>query len=551
MAITYRGAATDSNPGGAQGLLALPRPTALEPGDFLVAVLCVDGGPAVTLEAPPGWELLQRIDGAASIAVYTHRAAIEPPYWTWTPSAAGAHTGVVAAYGGVDRYVAIDASAGAAGTAPAIDLATLSTGIDGCQLVAAVALATAGAITFPAPWSTRGDSTHTAGGNSTRIGLADRLHGTAGDTPPTAVGAVGASAGFLLALRPSTAVTITSHAEALDFVHGLMPPGFEELYDLDAEDGIGGILEALAESLREFGHDAADHLARELLPTTAVDKLPDWERALGVSADEIAAAATLPARQAQVGGRLRELGGSGTQATVRAVVGLLLGYADPADVSIVRPLRADLHNAHEKVDVSGFAIPGPGSVAITFDVADAGQVSRAGVLLRTFGLVFADPTQLTITVVGPTGPHGQANVTIPAAQLGRRPFTGAPPNNAFWARDAAGASIAGTWTVTFTSSGGAGTFDELYFLVEGVGREANGSQGLLHTLFEWSVLVDPQLAGARGYALYGAAEKAIRRLTRAHTGGGLAYMATPGSGGGDFARADDDNAIADHCVCDT
>lgn len=62
----------------------------------------------------------------------------------------------------------------------------------------------------------------------------------------------------------------------------LWPPG--RLYDWSTPTShVSRYLDALAEAVRTFGYDVVDRLRRELNPATAVEKLPDWEDALGLA----------------------------------------------------------------------------------------------------------------------------------------------------------------------------------------------------------------------------------------------------------------------------
>src|SRR5512146_2647759 len=87
----------------------------------------------------------------------------------------------------------------------------------------------------------------------------------------------------------------------------LWPPG--RLYDWSTRtSNVSRFLDALAEAIKTFGYDLVDRLRRELNPATTVEKLVDWEEALGLLGSYTARNGSIAQRQAAVVGKLREFG---------------------------------------------------------------------------------------------------------------------------------------------------------------------------------------------------------------------------------------------------
>ena len=217
----------------------------------------------------------------------------------------------------------------------------------------------------------------------------------------------------------------------------LWPPG--RLYDWSAPtSNVSRFLDGLAEAFKRFGYDLVDHLRRELNPATAVEKLPDWEHALGLEASYTARHGTIEQRQAAVVAKLREFGAL-TRANARAILAPLLGYVDAATLAIVETSRAKMRAAHTYTD--GKQYPSSTSIGASVYVDDGGKVSRAGAQLD---LEFATlPTQaFAVYLVSPTNRQRVWNST----DLG-------PPSLKYrlCAPDFVGDTCNGTWRISIVA----------------------------------------------------------------------------------------------------
>src|SRR5688572_27122784 len=127
--------------------------------------------------------------------------------------------------------------------------------------------------------------------------------------------------------------------EVRSWLVSLLPPGVRDHYDLDhrASD-VSRFFDALADAAKLFGPDVVDRLRDEVVPHRATEKLVDWEEALALTSTLASGGASLGARRAAILGRLRE-SGSYTLPNIQAIVGPLLGYLDPTQLSVVETDR--------------------------------------------------------------------------------------------------------------------------------------------------------------------------------------------------------------------
>lgn len=102
-------------------------------------------------------------------------------------------------------------------------------------------------------------------------------------------------------------VTSEDYAAAM---RQLLPPGPAWQYEEAAT--IAAIMLALADSYVAL-HDRSCDLLTEIIPDTAVEMLPDWERAAGLPDDCTGENNTLEARRAALVSRLRAIGGQSPQ----------------------------------------------------------------------------------------------------------------------------------------------------------------------------------------------------------------------------------------------
>lgn len=308
----------------------------------------------------------------------------------------------------------------------------------------------------------------------------------------------------------------------------LWPPGVRDLYDLDnPSSDVCNFFAALAQAFRAFGTSLVDELRLELNPGTAVEKLPDWEAALGIAATRRPTTST-SVRQAAVVSKLREAG-SYSRAELEAILGPLLGYTDPTQLAVVETSRAGLTSIHERV-VAGGAIPGSGggSLTVLFYVDDAPAVSAAGVRVR-LRLTHGSLADVGATLTGPTADGSRAHVTWPPGTLGR----GAAVAADVLARSlaAAGLRSEGLWQLDVYSAGAAGTLVAAGLFVEGAGRDSAGWDGRGSEVFEWAVYADPSLEGTAWPSDRAAALRAMTRIQPAHTRGAVltTMIARPGA----------------------
>lgn len=321
----------------------------------------------------------------------------------------------------------------------------------------------------------------------------------------------------------------------------LWPPGVNDLYDLDSPDSdVANYFSALAQVFCQFGTSFVDTLRSELNPATAVEKLPDWETAVGIMAGR-RPGATIAARQAAVISKLRE-SGSYSLADLRAILGPLLGYADPSQLAIIECQRATVAAIHTYANHTGGSIAPGASLTQQVVVTDAPGVSGAGVQVHVT-ISAADISKVSVRL---SNPGGATSFTWAASSVGR----GAASSQTFTLRSHAfdGLAIGGVWSLSIfndATAPGSITLASWDIFVEGAGRDANGTDGLGAQVFKWFVLTDPALVGATHAGDLDAARSAIARSKPAHTG---AFLVGKMTSGGICAICDDPNAIVDECV---
>lgn len=308
-------------------------------------------------------------------------------------------------------------------------------------------------------------------------------------------------------------------AEVYRLFLSLLPPGHDQLYDLGPEGDFAAFFGAIARHLTSRGFEAVDTLRAEVLPQSAEALLPEWEAATGIASSPTVTYGTVADRRAAVIARLREAG-SYSRPEVRAIVGVILGYTDPSQLVIVETDRAALRTLHTYENALGGSIPVGGIWLVqTIGVNDDSEVSAAGVRLEVT-LNHPDYSQLAIRLFGPTGIAGQAqSVWIPS---------GAGSSTLVLTDSAvAGKTILGTWTLQIASSGVGGTITSWRLFVEGVGRDAGGSEGRGAEAFWWAAYADPALEGVSSASDHAAALRALGRIKPAHTRATLLTTLTP------------------------
>jgi uncharacterized protein YmfQ (DUF2313 family) len=307
----------------------------------------------------------------------------------------------------------------------------------------------------------------------------------------------------------------------------LLPPGADKLYDLTSAGDVYKLFDGFAQAFKQFGHDLLETLRAEIFPSSAVQKLPDWEKAIGLTASYFATNGATAQRQSGILAKLREFG-SFTPYLVRAVVAPLLGYADFTQLRVMETNRYAFTNLHtyqdSPLDGQG-AIPANGSVTRSIYVPDGGNASRAGAKL-TLGLIHPAVQGLTITLTAPSGKSKTwRNIGQGAATYGHTWLLYAPE----FARTQCNVR----WTLMVTdSSDNSGSLLAWWLFVEGVGSNlpgpaGPGAGGLAGDIFDWGVVIDPALAGAVRPPDYSGARFAINRIKHAHTNGHLIRSIAP------------------------
>src|SRR5262249_28516552 len=115
-------------------------------------------------------------------------------------------------------------------------------------------------------------------------------------------------------------------------------------------------IDGLAEALKTFGYGLVDRLRREINPASGIEKLPDWETALGIAGSYTSRFGCVTQRQGAVVGKLREFGAF-TLANTRSILGPLLGYANPGRLVIVETDRSKIRLAHTYSDGKSYSLP--------------------------------------------------------------------------------------------------------------------------------------------------------------------------------------------------
>jgi hypothetical protein len=203
--ITFRSASSGQNTTSTS--LTLPEPGGTMAGDVMVAAVGVRGSATVT--APPGWSLV-RLDNANYVlqAVYTRAVSTaEPASWTWTFSASVPAAGGILDYSGVNTATPVDVHAGLATTTAttAITAPSITTTVDGDDIVGFYDIGGGNSITPPPGMTERGEAISSAGSLHVTWEGSDALQTSAGATGSrTAIAATAhPNVGQLIALRPA------------------------------------------------------------------------------------------------------------------------------------------------------------------------------------------------------------------------------------------------------------------------------------------------------------------------------------------------------------
>ena len=515
--IALRTQGLDDNPAAASPFVAIPVPIGTRDGDLALVGLAIPGGTTVT---PPDdtWELVATTDKAATVyvAVYLHRCLNELDRWVFALSGSVRAVGAAVVYAGVDPWTAVEAFARASspsGVSHAV--AAIATPEDGEELIAFLAADAVGTFTPATGWLSVQAKTQTG------------ITGAAHRRQLTVAGAVAASvatlslaaagASIVVALRPGVGTL------SLDEVRGRLiaglPPGADRVYDLEEGGDPYKLFGAIAATAKPYGFDLVDLARREATPERSRYKLPDWERLFGLDTSRIALLGTVPQRQAQVLAAWREAAGaSSTLDEVRAIIGVLLGYADPTALVIVEADRSAIRSAHTYAFAAA-AIPAGGAYLQTVVVLDSGVVSRAGARLWV-NITHPSVEDLKVEIDGPTGTlHTLAAFgALGSGAVVTKQFS-------FFVPSCAGELVDGTWRLIVSDQGAAGGTvnvggaNRSDIFVEGIGRRTplSLSEGLGSAVFHWGVVADPGLYGVAAPADFDAARAALQRIKQSHT----------------------------------
>lgn len=327
------------------------------------------------------------------------------------------------------------------------------------------------------------------------------------------------------------------------------PPGHEWLDVRNSASSVSSFLDVLSAAYKAHGFDQVDTAVREFLPSTAIQKLPDWEGALGISETPAATGGTTAARQRQVVAKLREWGASNLP-NIRSAVQAFVEYADPADISVMECSRADLTTAHTYTFPAG-VIPAAGSYSQSITIRDTARVSKAG------AFVWVNITHTTIEDLSIVFYIGGAPYTVVATgALGSGSVTNAQylfaVTDAYNSLFTSGARLdvinAGANAGNVNSAGA----NKTAVFVEGIGRDGPvgavpGNDGLGAAQFEWGVFVDPTKTTV-SEPDYTAILRTIQRMNPAHCIGTVIRGSGSVSAGSPYAIPDDVNCIPNQVI---
>ena len=221
--IVARGGSSPANNGAGTTSLPIPVPSTKVVGDLLVAQVAVAGGSGTTVSAPAGWTAVDPAGNANANgtnlrqAVFRHLvAAGDPTTVSFSFSSTQKASGGMAAYGGVDAAVPVDAWAVATGTTASMVAPSVTTSRANTRLVALFGEKTDTTVsTPPAGMALLWNAASTGGAASTRTrsvayDQAVAAAGATGTRTATASASV-SSVSHAVALRPATLTTITRY----------------------------------------------------------------------------------------------------------------------------------------------------------------------------------------------------------------------------------------------------------------------------------------------------------------------------------------------------
>ncbi len=330
-------------------------------------------------------------------------------------------------------------------------------------------------------------------------------------------------------------MTAPSDNDAFVLLQAHTPPGMVAWQDFSSTAAIGRMWRAVAQGFNAYGWQILATLRSELQALNMVQRLPDWETIMGFANDSIALFGTAAQRRLRILGRRREAGGPSI-ATIQAVLGPVLGYADPGGqltpyapgltnaLQIVECDRPSLTTANTYTNSTG-GTASNSTVTQTVNVLDCAKVSQAGIRLHFAGVMVGGVNTGTTFVI--TSP---SSLTYTAKLVTLFPGAVTTPFD-IWFPTAAGDTCGGTWTVAVTcTAASAFAWTSFALLVEGVGlgnwiapgNVASTVDGHGSEQFRWAAFINPALVGRAAAADIAGALATITRIQPGHDGGALA-----------------------------
>lgn len=309
-------------------------------------------------------------------------------------------------------------------------------------------------------------------------------------------------------------------AEVKKLIQSCFPAGSEDIYDWNSNQAnIGKYFTALGQLFKLYGTDIVDTLRAEINPYTCTQKIPDWEKALGLQDTPIAKFGTTAQRRNAVIAWLRQ-SGSFSLEDIRAVMQPYFLYSDPLAIQVLETDRGLWDPMHTYTNATALPIAPGGNGTSTVLVRDTHNVSPAGILATLDMQCTLDEINIEIK-----NDNGFAYNWGPGT-LG----TGFA-NDRFTLRTKffAGTPIFGTWYLNITTGAGAFTLNSWSLFVVGLGRDSRGHEGLGSGVMEFAVVADPALLGT-GYDLEGA-QRALQRMKPAHVVANVVKKNGIGGGG--------------------
>jgi hypothetical protein len=327
--------------------------------------------------------------------------------------------------------------------------------------------------------------------------------------------------------------------ELRDELQGGFPPGVEDFVDFD--DVPGDILQAFADTIASTAVDAAERVRQDNNPLSCgTSKIGDWEADLNQSTSRTALSGTISQRRRAVVARLRE-NGPPTVALIQAVIGPLLDYADPSQLTVLECSRSALTAAHTYPWTGSSNYSLGTTVIVYWFVRDDALVSPTGCWID----VMVNTTNLASLAVNITTPNGTFFLMIPKLRGGASASTAR-----IYCSAAAGMPIYGIWKAEFytTAYFDSGTITSANLFIEGFGRDITRHDGLSAAIYQWAVMYEA--SKSNGNPDFDAARAAIRRLTFGTRISGLCLRSTGTTlPAGDYSPIPDDaNAIPDEMV---